>query len=239
MKLSIIIPAYNEGGSIKHTLRQLTRSAEELNEPYEIVVVSDGSSDNTARQARSLHHPRVKVYQYGRNHGKGYALKYGVSRSTGEMVTFVDAGGDFDPKHLGLYMKLAELMDAEIVIGSKRHPMSQVNYPLHRRLMSWLYHWLVRIMFSLRIHDTQAGFKLFRREVLVKTLPRLVVKQYAFDLELLAVANRLGFHKITEAPVKMDYNWAKTELGPRKIIKMLIDSLAIFYRMHILRFYDR
>jgi len=239
MKLSIIIPAYNEGANIKRTLRELRRSARELNEPYEIVVVSDGSKDDTAKQARSLKDSHIKVLHYDRNQGKGFALKYGVDHSTGGMVTFVDAGGDFDPKHLGLYIKLAELMDAEIVIGSKRHPMSRVNYPLHRRMMSWLYHWMVRVMFNLKIHDTQAGFKLFRRKVLVKTLPRLVVKQYAFDLELLAVANRLGFHKITEAPVNMNYNWAKTELGPQKITKMLIDTLAIFYRMHILRFYDR
>jgi len=239
MKLSIIIPAYNEGKAIKSTLRLIVRNAEALHEPYEIVVVSDGSKDDTARKARSLHAPHIKVLEYERNHGKGYALKYGVNHSTGELVTFMDAGGDFDPVHLGLYIKLAELMDADIVLGSKRHPMSQVNYPLHRRLMSWLYHWLVRLLFQINVHDTQTGFKLFRRKVLLKTLPKLLVKQYAFDLELLAVANRIGFKKITEAPVKMNYNWAKTELGPQKIFKMLIDTLAIFYRMHILRFYDR
>ncbi|MBI3495585.1 glycosyltransferase [Candidatus Berkelbacteria bacterium] len=239
MKLSIIIPAYNEAHTIKHTVAAIAKSANELSEPYELIVVSDGSTDDTAKLARSLHNPKVHVLEYEKNHGKGYALKYGVSYSHGELVTFMDAGGDFDPKHLDLYIKLAELMDADIVIGSKRHPMSQVNYPLHRRAMSWVYHWLVRIMFHLKIHDTQTGFKLFRRAVLVKTLPKLVVKKYAFDLELLVAANRLGFTKITEAPVKMDFNWHKTSLGPRAITKMLIDTLAIFYRTYILRYYDR
>lgn len=239
MKLSIIIPAYNEGVAIKKTLRRIVRNAEALKEPYEIVVVSDGSRDDTARQARSLHLSNIKVLEYERNHGKGYALKYGVNHSTGELVTFMDAGGELDPKHLGLYLKLAELMEADIVLGSKRHPMSQVNYPLHRRLLSWTYHWLIRMLFNLRVHDTQTGFKLFRRRVLVKTLPKLLTNQYAFDVELLAVAARLGFRNITEAPVKMDFNWRKTSVGPKEIMKMLTDTLAIFYRMHILRFYDR
>ena len=100
-------------------------------------------------------------------------------------------------------------------------------------------------MFNLKIRDTQVGLKIFKRNVLEKVLPRLLVKKFAFDIEILAVANHLGFNKIYDAPVeiKIDFN-SNSSFHPHKLIfnkniwKMIIDTLAVFYRLRILKYYD-
>ena len=94
-----------------------------------------------------------------------------------------------------------------MVVGSKRHPDSDVAYPTRRRVYSWLYQMLVRILFSLDIRDTQVGMKLFRREVLDDVLPVVLVKRYAFDLEVLAVSRHFGHGRIAESPITLEYQF--------------------------------
>src|SRR3989344_1331904 len=237
MKLSIIIPAYNEGVNIRTTVRDVVATMDRHLDEYEVIVVDDGSKDDTAAQARRVKSARVKVFTLKHNHGKGGALTYGVRHARGELVTFLDAGGDFHPKQIVRLTKLMEALGADIVIGSKRHPMSKVNYPRIRRLYSWIYQVLIRILFRLKVRDTQTGLKVFKRAVLAKVLPRVLVKRYAFDLELLVVANALGFTKISEGPIDMRYNFQTTGINRAEIRHILVDTAAIFYRTHILRYY--
>lgn len=237
--LSIIIPAYNEENNIIDTLRRLLDDLGKINRDYEVIVVSDGSTDKTLQKIRTLHNKHITALEYHPNRGKGYALTYGVNKSKGEMVTFLDADGDFDTDHIDKFVKLAEVFDADIVIGSKRHPASIVNYPLKRRFYSRLYQFLIRILFNLNIKDTQTGLKIFKRQVLAKIIPRALVKQYAFDLELLVIAKRLGYKRIFEAPVKMNFNFGGTGINYKTIFGMLRDTAAIFYRTYILHYYDK
>jgi len=240
MKLSIIIPAYNEEKNIGATLRKLLQGLDKtLTYPYEIIVISDGSTDRTAQNARKIASLKVKVLEYSKNHGKGYALTFGVKNSKSEIVTFLDAGGDFPPDLIDKFIKLLEVFDADIVIGSKRHPASVINYPLKRRFYSRLYQLLIRLLFNLNIRDTQTGLKVFKRKVLGKILPRALVKQYAFDLELLVIARQLGYRKIFEAPVRMNYNFQTSNIGFQTIFNILRDTAAIFYRAKILRYYGQ
>jgi len=240
MKLSVVIPAYNEAKNIRTTLRRLLNILEKtLTYPFEIIVVSDGSTDKTVSQAQKISSKKVRVLHYKQNRGKGHALKHGVKNSTSEIVTFFDAGGDFQAQSIDKFIKLLEVFDADIVIGSKRHPASVVNYPLKRRFYSRLYQFLIRLLFNLNIRDTQTGLKVFKRTVLEKILPRALVKQYAFDLELLVIARQFGFKKIFEAPVKMKYNFSTSSIGAKTIFNILRDTAAIFYRAKILHYYDR
>jgi glycosyltransferase involved in cell wall biosynthesis len=238
-KVSVIVPAYNEEKSIEKTVRDLLLNLNRLDYDYELIVVCDGCSDATAQNARKNKSRKLRVLTYPKNHGKGYALKYGVMQATGEVVTFIDAGGDFHPSHIRRFTKLLEAFDADIVIGSKRHPMSKVDYPFMRRVNSLLYHTLLRILFQIQVRDTQTGLKVAKRTVLKKVMPRLVVKQYAYDVELLVVAKLLGYGKVIEAPVVMNYNFATTSLKTKAIFNALRDVLAIFYRKNILHYYDR
>lgn len=238
--LSVIIPAYNESRSIATTVRDLVRGLQKHKiEPYEVIVVSDGSSDDTAQVVRELKLKHVRVVEYAKNQGKGYALTYGVKHSRGDIVTFFDAGGDFDPFHIQQFGALMEIFDADIVVGSKRHPASKLNYPLRRQFFSNLYYYLIRVLFNLKVRDTQSGLKLFRREVLVRIMPRAVVKRYAFDVELLVIAKHLGYTRIFEAPVRLQYNFAQTGINWKSGLHSIWDTLAIWYRLNILHWYDR
>ncbi len=238
-KVSVVVPAYNEARNIQQTAGDLLASLATIDYDYELIVVCDGCKDDTAEAARQIKSEHLRVLSYPKNHGKGYALKYGVQHATGEVVTFIDAGGDFHPSHIERFVKLLEVFDADIVIGSKRHPMSRVNYPLMRRINSYLYHSLLRILFRIQVRDTQTGLKVAKRSVLAKVMPRMVVKQYAYDVEMLVVAKLLGYGRVIEAPVDMNFNFANSSLKSKAIINALRDVLAIFYRKNVLRYYDQ
>jgi len=126
---------------------------------------------------------------------------------------------------------------ADIIVGSKRHHASRVEYPLQRKILSFFVQRATRFFFGLNVSDTQTGLKVFRREVLEKVLPRLLVKRWAFDLEILTVANRLGFRRIYESPIELQYSFM-TNINHRAVINFIMDYMAVFYRVHILRYYD-
>jgi len=239
LKLSIIIPAYNEEENIYRTIDQIVGCHDQLDYDYEVIIVVDGATDRTENEARRHRSKKVKVFSYAKNRGKGAALKYGVNKASGNIVTFTDAGGDFDPRQFDKFIKVLEAFDADFVIGSKRHPASRVDYPLHRRVYSYIYHRLVRIFFRLPVTDTQTGLKVLKTTVARKIMPRIIVKQYAFDLEMLVVAQQLGFRRIFEAPVEMKFNGSTTGIGAKTVSRMITDTLAIFYRAYILRYYTR
>lgn len=238
-KVSVIVPAYNEEKNIAKTIQELLDGLFTMSYDFEVIVVCDGCTDRTAVEARKIKSRKLRVLSYPKNHGKGYALKYGVQHAEGEAVAFVDAGGDFHPSHIERFTKLLEAFDADIVIGSKRHPMSKVNYPFMRRINSTLYHMLLKLLFQIQVRDTQTGLKVAKRTVLKKVMPRMVVKQYAYDVEMLVVAKILGYGRVIEAPVEMNFNFSTTSLKSKAIINALTDTFAIFYRKNILRFYDR
>ncbi len=239
-KLSIIIPAYKEERSIRQTVERIVEVYDKLPYSYEVLVVVDGSPDQTAAEAKKVNSQNVKVYEYSPNQGKGYAIKYGVEKAIGKIITFTDAGGDFNPEQFDKYVSLMELFDADIVIGSKRHPASRVNYPLVRRIYSRCYQLLIRLLFGLKVTDTQTGLKFFKSNVAKTIFPKALVKQYAIDLELLVIAQQYGFKRIFEAPVELEFN---TEGGGaatiRAIWKMFVDTLAVFYRSRILNYYQQ
>jgi glycosyltransferase involved in cell wall biosynthesis len=232
------VPAYREGTRIFGNLNRLVRELDKLGVPYEVVVVSDGNTDATVAEARRVESPAVKVFHYPMNIGKGFALTCGVDQSVGELVTFIDADMELDPANIGGFIELMESSGCDAVIGSKRHPDSQVAYPRSRRIQSAVYQLLVRALFNLNVRDTQTGLKLFRRQVLEESVPLLAIKRFAFDLELLVVASHLGYRNVCEAPIRLEYQFESTvNLG--SAWRVLWDTAAIFYRLRILRYYQR
>ena len=237
-RLSVIVPAYREGKNIAQNLRRLLGELDGLGISYEVIVVSDGNTDNTVLEAESVVSSNIKVVEYNVNMGKGYALRCGVSRSSGELVTFIDADMELDPRYIRPFLAVMDGFDCDAVIGSKRHPMSNVSYPAFRRFQSSMYQLLIRLLFRLNVRDTQTGLKLFKRHVLQEVVPLLAIKRFAFDLELLVVARRLGYRKIMEAPVHLSYKFEST-VDPKAAWRALWDTAAIFYRSRIRKYYDR
>jgi glycosyltransferase involved in cell wall biosynthesis len=235
-KLSVIVPAYREARHIQENLGKLLRELDGLGRTYEVIVVSDGNTDETAREAERVVSPHIKVIAYNRNMGKGYALRCGVAHSSGELVTFIDADMELDPRYIRGFIAVMESFDCDAVVGSKRHPMSSVNYPPARRFQSLMYQLLIRTLFHVKVRDTQTGLKLFRRDVLEEVVPLLAIKRFAFDLELLVVARQLGYTKVMEAPVDLNYKFESTA-DLKATWRVLWDTAAIFYRLRVLRFY--
>lgn len=243
MLVSIIIPAYNQEATIKDDIRRIYNVLRETRWDFELILVDDGSSDATFEEAKSVKLDELSVFGYANNKGKGYAVRYGMARAVGDIVSFIDAGMDINPNGISMLLEHLEWYDADIIVGSKKHPVSRTNYPLIRRIYSAGYHFLTKLLFGLKVKDTQTGLKVYRRHVLDKVLPRLLVKRFAFDIEILAVSNHLGFKKIYEAPVVVDWDKVRTNFSPfvifdKHIRAMLVDTFAIFYRLKLLRYYD-
>jgi len=129
-----------------------------------------------------------------------------------------------------------EQTGADVVVGSKRHPGSKVNYPINRKIFSEIYFRFVKTLFGIQVKDTQVGLKLYKRKVLEDVCPIVLVKRYAFDIEILANAHRLGY-KIREAPVAINMNF-DSHVNKKAIWNMFWDTCAIYYRMNILHYYD-
>jgi glycosyltransferase involved in cell wall biosynthesis len=237
--LSVIVPVYNQGpeiaGNVEAIREQITPR---IDGELELIVVSDGSSDLNEEEL-TAHHHNLRVIHYDRNLGKGYAVRIGTLAARGEWLSYIDADLDLDPASIPQYLEVARLERLDFAIGSKRHPDSVVIYPRSRRTASWLYQQLVRFLFRLDVSDTQAGLKVFRREVADEVMPLLLVKRYAFDLELLAVARAFGFGRVRELPVTLNYRFTGSGVRSRAVAQALIDTLAIFYRLRILRYYQR
>jgi dolichol-phosphate mannosyltransferase len=240
--LSVVVPVYNGGPAIVENVEFIRRATAGGLAPdeLELIVVSDGSIDGTAErllEARS--DVAMRVIHYDRNLGKGYAVKIGSLAARGTWIALVDADLDLDPAAVPAYLQKAREEDLDFVVGSKRHPQSVVHYPRSRRLASWCYQQLNRALFSLDVRDTQVGLKVFRHEVAEEVVPLLLVKQFAFDLELLAVAHALGYRRIAECPVRLEYRFTGSGVRSRAVARALLDTAAVFYRLRVLRTYQR
>ena len=238
--LSLVVPVYDGAHFIEENVLTIVETLERgLAAPFEVIVVCDGSRDRTAEIARRVDHPAVAVFHYPTNQGKGFAISLGIAQARGRLVGWLDADLDLRPD---IILRAAEVLraeDVDAVIGSKRHRDSRVDYPALRRVYSWGYQRLIRVLFRFDVRDTQVGAKLFRSEVTDTVVPLLLVKRYAFDIEVLAVAASFGFDRIREVPVELDYRFSGTGIDWKAVGRMFQDTLAIAYRIHLRHWYVR
>ncbi len=236
-KLSIIMPAHNLEREISENLLTV-RNTFRHHIPFEIIAVDDGSNDYTSREIEKTagKFPEIIPVLLGANSGKGHALLEGFHNSTGSHILFLDADLDLPPDQTSGMFEIMLNDKSDIVIGSKRHRQSQINYPLHRKIISSIYYFIVKILFGLSVHDTQTGIKLLTRKALEYVNTRMLVKRFAFDLEMLVIADEKGF-KISESPVTLDFHLRFGCVRPRAVKKIIIDTLAILYRSRILKYY--
>ena len=242
-KLSVVMPLYRLAAEAEANLKSVADLFEHHRVETELVPVDDGSGDGTAEilerfRMEGYRHVTLRTVVCRRNGGKGAALRAGFAASTGRYVMLLDGDLDINPRQTPCFFEEMARNNADIVIGSKRHPKSVVQYPWHRRIVSACYFAFVRLFVGLPITDTQTGMKLFKREVLGSALDRMLVKTYAFDLELLAIAASRGA-KIAEAPVVIRFGNKFGALRPSTVNRMATDTLAVFYRLRVLRYYAK
>jgi glycosyltransferase involved in cell wall biosynthesis len=240
LDLTVVVPYFNPGDRVRETVDELVRTLSRTGASFEVIAVSDGSTDGSEQALAGLPTDVVRTVRLVQNHGKGEALRVGFTMGRGRFLGFIDADGDLPPDQVATLAAIAhdtETPAPDVVLGSKRHPASQVVYPPLRRVYSWAWQQLVLALFGLHVRDTQTGLKLVRREVLADVLPRMQEKRFAFDLELLVVASRLGYRRFVEVPVRIRQRFGST-VSPRAVAGMLADLFAIFYRLRITRRYD-
>jgi glycosyltransferase involved in cell wall biosynthesis len=237
-KLSILMPIYNGEEGVADNIVEADRYFQTLGIKYEIIVMDDGSKDNTYEKAMQASNEHITILKLPKNEGKGEALREAFNKSTGDLVMFLDGDLDIHPRQFEALFDVMQKESADVVIGSKRHPKSVLHYPTKRKILSAGYFFIVKLMFGLPLRDTQTGIKLFKADVLKKIFHRVLIKRYAFDLELLILADHNGF-KISEAPVVVDYKGKYGHITLKLIFKMMWDTFAIFYRLNVLHYYDR
>lgn len=235
-KVSILMPAYNESEVLGESVRTVRRELGKAD--YEIIIVNDGSDDNTMEVAEVLcrQYPNVHLVSYPKNRGKGYALKKGFERSRGDIIVFFDSDLDIPPFQIHRFLRALD-KGYDVVIGSKYLPGARVDYSTRRMVFSILYNTLVKVLLKLDVTDTQVGLKAFRRHVLEKAFSKVLVKRYAFDVELLTVINMYGY-RICEIPIKIEHKVFNSSINYGAIARMFVDTMAIFYRKNIRHYYN-
>jgi dolichol-phosphate mannosyltransferase len=237
--LSVVIPAYNEEALIERTLRETAAMLDEVGYPWEIVVVDDGSRDKTAEKVEQAAAGRpIRLVVHERNRGKGAALITGLRATSGTLVVFADADLEVHPRQITRLLDTMERTGADVVTGSKLHPDSEVKYPRRRRLLSFGYYVLVRALFNLDVHDTQTGLKLFRADAIRHAIPRLRVRRFASDLEILLEVHRAG-GTIVEAPVVVTQERPQRRIRIRDVVRVLSDTIAVWSWMRLIDDSDR
>lgn len=234
-KLSVVIPAYNEGERMYENLLEIDRMIGTFSDNYELIVVNDGSLDNTESEVERASATNVHIIPagYKDNRGKGGAIRAGVERASGEYIAFLDADLDLSPMHLEKFMKKMEETDATAVIGSKLHKDSEVDYPLPRRIMSMGYYLMLKVMFHLKIKDTQTGVKLFRADPLRQVMGYVTSNGFAYDIEVLALLNIFG-GRIEEMPIQLIFRrgtgWGRIRISD--ITDVALETMHIYRNIH-------
>lgn len=231
MKLSVIIPSYKAEKFIVANIEKFKKQLEEIKKNYsfyindwEIILIIDGiKTDNSYALAKKI--KKIKIFSYPENKGKGYALKYGFQKSTGNYITFLDVDGDIPLWQIGNFFPYLSTHD--IVIGSKRHPFSKVNYSFLRKTLSRGFQIFSRIILGVSLRDTQSGLKLIRREALDVFFFLLKMNRFSFDIELCFLAIKHGFN-IAEVPIQVQFQ-KNTTVVISTPFKMFFDLIKIRY----------
>ncbi|MGO9296408.1 MAG: glycosyltransferase [Streptosporangiaceae bacterium] len=232
--LSLVIPFYNPGPRLASHVQAVVSVLRAEQVTFEVIAVSDGSTDGSPSSIAGIGH--VRVVELAENRGKGAALRVGLAQGRGRYLGFIDGDGDIPARQLSQFLAAIRSGDPDVVLGTKSHPDSEVVYPPLRRLYSLGYQQLIRLLFRLPTRDTQTGIKLIRRETLAAVLPKMLEKRFAFDLELLVVARRMGYRNFIELAVQIAERFTTT-ISAKAVWRTLLDTLAIFYRLKVVHFY--
>lgn len=230
--LSLIIPAYNEQDRIVSSLADVRVYLSSLDKPYEIIVVDDGSSDDTTRvvNEQAAGDDRVKVITHTPNRGKGYAVRLGMLASQGEYAAFSDADLSTPIEEL---QKLFTAMEhgSDIAIGSRALKDSQlvVHQPLYRELGGKALNLVIRLFTVHGIHDTQCGFKLFKGNAAYRIFDQCILNGWGFDVEVLYLARKMGY-SVAEIPVRWAHAGA-SKIHPFQAGLQVLKDIARI-RMH-------
>lgn len=232
-ELSVIIPAYNEEALIVSTLNCLQSYLAARPESYEIIVVDDGSQDQTAESVRQLQqkNERIRLLVNAQNGGKGFSIQRGVLESRGQFVIFTDADLPYELDAIDGFLT-ALRNNCDLAIGSRVLPGSAVKgVPMLRYVAGQIFSWMVQAVLFHGLPDTQCGFKSFRADAAKEIFRRLTIGGFGFDVEMLFIARKRKY-AIQPVPVRM------IEHRQRSRVRLMTDSLKMFANLFMVRWND-
>ena len=202
--VSIIVPTYNEAKRIGPFLTDLLEFAKLNLRNYEIIIVDDGSIDNTLEIVRKIvkKDKNVRVISYRPNRGKGFAVKKGVFVSKGKLILFIDADGSINPWEIPNLLE--KLKNYDVVVGDRGAAESEVKQAKSRKVISMIFNFYVALLFSTRIRDNLCGFKGFKREVARDLFRDLLTERWLFDVELFYKIRKKKY-SIYNLPIKWQH----------------------------------
>jgi glycosyltransferase involved in cell wall biosynthesis len=230
---SIVIPAYNEGARLRATLEKVLAYIRRQGWGTEVIVVNDGSRDNTADIVREIAQTdaTLRLVENPGNRGKGYSVRHGILNARGRVVLFSDADLSSPIEEMPKLLQALEA-GADIAIGSRwlRAELQTQRQSVHRQLFGRIFNVLLRIILGLRFKDTQCGFKAFTRRSAQTILPLQQIERWGFDPEILFLARKFGF-KVQEVPVSWGHSGG-TRMHP------VLDGSRMFLEILRIRWYD-
>lgn len=225
----MVVPAYNEEDRLPRTLARLHEYYTAAPYPFDVVVVSDGSSDGTNRlvQEFAVDHPAFRLLSYSPNRGKGYAVRMGILGAQGDLVLFCDADLATPQEETEKLLASVEA-GADVAIGSRplRESNLEVRQPLYREFLGRAFNTAVQTLAIRGINDTQCGFKLFRKKAADEIFRRCSLDGFSFDFEALMIARDLGY-RIDEVPIRWRHQEGSKVSLVRDGLRMLRDLLKL------------
>lgn len=232
--ISIIIPAYNEASRLPKFLTQIISYCQRSLKDYEIIVVDDGSDDETSHVAKKAcaDHLPCHILRLDNNCGKGYAVKQGLYKARGHIAVFLDADGSTQVNEIERNFKFFD-QGYDVVVGSRVLTADDcvIKARRHRKMMGMIFNFCVRTILFKDIKDTQCGFKMFKKEVIRPVFSKMTIDRFGFDIELLYLAFRLGY-KIKEVPI----SWKHVH-GSK--VSLLLDPIKMFLDIVYIRLKHR
>ena len=237
MNLSIIIPAFNETKKIASDVKETIAFLNKNNFTGEIIVVDDGSSDNTASIAKETAENlsteiSFKVISCENNKGKGHAVRTGITESKGDYVMFIDSGGCINHENILDGLKLIEDGDCDIAHGSRKLPHSKIKrkQSLYRRLCAVIFRLCISyfVKITSNLTDTQCGFKIYQGNTARELYSQCATDGFMFDIEIILLAQKAGL-KIKEFPIEWTCD-RDSRLRPAKSFRCIISELNTIKR---------
>lgn len=231
-EISIVIPAFNEQEHISNTVENIIGYCRNNFKEWEIILVNDGSADDTLNIAKSLvkANNRINVISNAKRMGKGFSLRRGLGSAQYRYIFFTDADLSFPIEQINKLLKGIDEDGFDIVIGSRvlTYPKIALDRFLYRRIMGRIFNILVKVLMGLKFNDTQSGFKLFKKKSIERILPKMTINGFSFDVELLLIAMKSGFKVCEVRVISKNFSRSKVNLFLDPF-KMLVGLFRIKY----------
>lgn len=229
MELSVVIPAFNEEKRLEPSLQKIIEFLEKNIENYEIIVVNDGSKDNTENIIQKFKDKKVRMIQNTKNMGKGFSVKLGMINAKYDPILFTDSDLATPIEETTKFMQAIE-EGYDVVIASRNAQGAKitVEQPKYRQVLGKAFPMIVKKIILEEFKDTQCGFKMFKKAAARKVFPRQTLQRFAFDVEILYIAKQLNM-KIKELPVTWVDKEGSTVSPIKESVRMLNEVLKIKY----------